>query len=65
MLLTDEQVAEFQNIYRQKFGVEISREEAFEKGTKLIQLLRIIYKTPNEKKYNCLQKKERDDVKIS
>ena len=37
--LTDAQLADFQNLYRSNFGREISKEEALEQGTKLVQLM--------------------------
>ncbi len=44
MVLSDEQIKKFQNIYKDKFGKEISKEDAYEKGIKLLRLLHIIYK---------------------
>ena len=46
-MLTDEQIENFQAIYKKRFGKEISREEAFEKGMKLVNLLKNIYKPIN------------------
>lgn len=44
MQLTPEQVAKFQAIYKAKFGREISREQAYEQGVKLVRLMQIIYR---------------------
>lgn len=44
MSLTREQVEKFQKIYKERFGEEISYDEALESGTKLVNLMRIIYK---------------------
>ena len=65
MILTDEQVAEFQNIYRRKFGMEISREEAYEKGARLVRLMKIILKPMPEKECGQIPRKQelpRSDV---
>ena len=43
-MLTDEQVDKFQDIYRKRFGKEISRADALEKGIKLVRLMDIVYK---------------------
>lgn len=43
-MLSDEQITKYQTIYKKRFGVEISREEAYEQGIKLIRLIEIIYK---------------------
>jgi hypothetical protein len=48
-MLTDEQVSKFQDIYRKKFGKEISREDALEGGIKLVRLMKIIYKPITKK----------------
>lgn len=48
MRLTDEHITAFQRIYRERFGKDISREEALEKGTKLLRLMELIYKPMTE-----------------
>lgn len=42
MSLTDNQIKKYQNIYKEIFGKEISREKAFEDGTKLILLVGLV-----------------------
>ena len=46
MVLSDEQITEFQAIYKEHFGTEISKEEANKNGLKLLQLIRILYTPP-------------------
>jgi hypothetical protein len=48
-MLTDEQVSKFQELYKNRFGVEISREEAYAQGVKLVRLIEIVY-NPNLQK---------------
>lgn len=43
-MLTDQQIIKFQDLWKQRFGEEISREQALEHGIKLIRLLQIIIK---------------------
>lgn len=43
-MLTDKQVDKFQDIYRKRFGKEISQEDALEKGIRLVRLMDIVYK---------------------
>ena len=43
MNLSDEKVIEFQNLYREHFGEEISKKDAYEQGIKLLQLISVIY----------------------
>ncbi len=42
MELSKEAVEEFQEIYKKEFGHEISYEEAYERGVKLLTLMKII-----------------------
>lgn len=42
MQLTDEHIAEFQMLYRRHFGVDISKDEALEKGLRLIRLMELV-----------------------
>ncbi|MDD5552071.1 MAG: hypothetical protein PHI88_02875 [Candidatus Pacebacteria bacterium] len=51
-------------IYRDQFGKEISRKKAYEKGVKLIQLMRLIYKPITEKEYKQLQKRREETKEI-
>ncbi len=51
MILTDAQVTEFQTLYEKRFGEKISREEAYEGGVRLIQLLKIIYRPITKEEY--------------
>ena len=44
MQLTDEHIAEFQMLYKKHFGAEISKEQALEKGLRLIRLMEITAK---------------------
>lgn len=43
-MLKKQQIEEFRKLYKSRFGVEISKEEAYERGTKLITLIKAIYK---------------------
>lgn len=43
MVLSDENIKEFQELYKEHFGIEISKEDARENGTKLLRLISLIY----------------------
>lgn len=62
MVLSDENIREFQAIYKEHFGTEISKEEAHKNGLKLLQLIRILY-TPT--KENVQPKTEKILPKIN
>ena len=49
MALSEKNIEEFQKLYKEHFGKEISREEALENGMKLLQLISILYRPPNNK----------------
>jgi len=59
-MLSDEQIKKFQIIYKKHFGKEISREEAYEQGAKLIRLVELIYKPMTEDEYRQLEKRRKE-----
>jgi len=58
-MLSDEQIIKYQTLYKKRFGKEISREEAYEQGAKLIRLVQLIYKPMTEKEFEELQERRR------
>ena len=44
MVLTDTDIQKFQALYRSEFGMEISAEEAYEKGIRLVRLMSAVYR---------------------
>ena len=59
-MLSNKQIAKFQTLYKKRFSKEISREEAYEKGVKLIRLIELIYKPMTENEYKQLQKRREE-----
>jgi hypothetical protein len=57
MYLTDKQITKFQDIYRQSFGKELSREEALDKGIKLVRLMQITYKSMTKQEFDNIEKR--------
>ena len=52
MLLSDEQITKFKELFRARFGKDITAEEAREMGANLVQLVQLVYKpiqNPNQK----------------
>lgn len=43
-MLSDEMVEKFRELYRTNFGEDISREEAYEQGIQLLQMMKVIYR---------------------
>jgi len=64
-MLSDEQIKTYQTLYKNRFGKEISREEAYEQGVKLLRLIEIIYKPMTEEEFQKLQerRKQTGDLK--
>lgn len=62
MVLADEDIVKFQALYKSEFGMEISREDAYEKGVKLLRLMSIVYKPMTEKEYTKIQKHREDTL---
>ncbi len=58
-MLSDEQIATFQVIYKNRFGKEITKEEALEKGAKLVRLMQLIYKPMTKAEYQKVQERRR------
>ncbi len=63
-MLSNQQVEKFRMLYKNRFGKEISYEEAYEKGAKLIRLFEIIYQPMTEPEYNDLQRRREETKDI-
>lgn len=64
MVLSDEDIVKLQALYKSEFGMEISREDAYEKGVKLLRLMSVVYKPMTEKEYERIQKHRRDTLPL-
>jgi hypothetical protein len=60
-MLSDERIKKLQKIYRERFGVELSREEAIEKGLRLRRDMRMLY-VPMTKSELEIVKKRRNEI---
>ena len=59
-MLTDKHIKQFQTLWEKRFGNKISKEEAYEKGVKLVQFMELVYKSMvNE---NQQQQKKRHEA---
>lgn len=52
--MTEEKIAEFQELVHKHHGKKISREEAVESGEKLIRLLELVYLPMTEEEYQAV-----------
>ena len=55
MVLSEEDIREFQKLYKIQFGKDISDAEAYEKGVKLLRLMKVIYKPMTWEQYVAIQ----------
>lgn len=44
MVLSDENIIAFQTLYKEHFGKDLTKEEAYEQGMKLLSLVSIVYR---------------------
>lgn len=59
-MISGEQITKYQTLFKNRFGKEVSREEAYEQGAKLIRLVELIYKQMTEAEYQQLQERRRE-----
>lgn len=64
MVLSDEDIVKFQTLYKSAFGVEISREDAYESGIKLLRLMSLVYKPMTEQEFASIQKHRQDTLPL-
>ncbi len=54
-MLTDQQIEEFQDLYRKRYKKEISKKDALEQSIKLVMLLRRIDKPMTKERFEEIQ----------
>lgn len=59
-MLSDEMITKYQELVRERFNREISREEALENGTTLLRLVELIYKPMTGDEFKIVQKRRRE-----
>jgi len=64
MVLSGEDILKFQALYKSELGIEISKEDAYEKGIKLLGLMSAVYKPMTEKEYQLIQKHRKDTLPL-
>lgn len=64
MALSDEDIVKFQALYKSAFGTEISRENAYESGIKLLRLMSLAYKPMTEQELQFIQEHRRNTLAL-
>ena len=49
--LTDKEITEYQRLFKAEFGIDLTKDQALEKGLRLVRLLRVVLKG-DEKEIN-------------
>lgn len=65
MELSEEDITEFQEIYKEEFGEEISREESYNKAIRMLRLLEVVYKPSTKEEWEELRERSRKMRTIS
>lgn len=60
MVLSDAEIVNYQRIYKDRFGVDISKEDAYEKGISLLRLLSIVYKPMTEEELRLVENRREE-----
>lgn len=64
MALSDEDIRKFQALYKSAFGIEISREDAYESGIKLLRLMSLVYKPMTAQEFASIQEHRRNTLAL-
>ena len=56
-MISKEQLQDFKSLYKEHFGKDISDADALESATKLIDMLRVVYKPMTKGEFDELAKK--------
>ena len=64
MVLTNDDIKKFQAIYLDQFGIEISEEDAYEQGIKLLTLMKLIHNPMTKEQMNTIQQHRKDTAHL-
>ncbi len=59
MVLSDADIERFQAIYRERFGKEINKQDAYEQGIALLRMLRAVYKPMTQEELDFIQERRK------
>jgi hypothetical protein len=59
-VISNEELEEFKAIYKKRFGTELSNQDALEKATRLLTLMKIVYKPMTREEYDAVQKRREE-----
>ena len=59
-MISEERLKEFKKIYKKRFGKRLSGQDALEEATKLLNLVKIVYRPMTKKEYDKVQKRREE-----
>ena len=59
-MISEEILKEFKKIYKKRFGEYLSDQVALEKATKLLNLMKAVYRPMTKEEYDKLQKRRKE-----
>lgn len=59
-MISNERLEEFKRIYRKEFGRDISDQDALESATKLLNLLKIVYKPMTKEDFARIEERRKN-----
>ncbi|MHB8579139.1 MAG: hypothetical protein ACYDA4_04665 [Ignavibacteriaceae bacterium] len=57
IMISNEQIKKFQVLYKKHFGEELSTEEAYQSGAKLIGLIELTYKLKTKEEFRMVERR--------
>ena len=64
MVLSDADLERFRDIYREQFGKEISKEDAYEQGIKLLGLMTAVYRPMTQEDFDFIQERRKASLPL-
>ena len=62
MQISEKQITTYQELYKHRYGAEISREKALEEGIKLINLVKLVYQPITKNDLKLINKAENEKI---
>jgi len=59
-MISKKALEEFKIIYKERFNIELSDQDALDKATKLLRLIEIVYKPITKEEYGKLQERRKE-----
>ena len=63
MIPTDDQIAEFKRLYKQRFGHDLTSTEAHDRGMSLLRIVRFVYQPITQAEIDALEWHKHNSLK--